>query len=32
MTLKKVEIWKPHPTNGGFHKDHKSRIWEPETE
>jgi sucrose-6-phosphate hydrolase SacC (GH32 family) len=30
-TLKKIEIWKLKPTNQGFRKAQKTRIWEPET-
>lgn len=31
-TLRAVEIWKMKPTNQGFRKALKSRVWEPDTE
>jgi len=30
-TIKKVEIWKLKPTNEGFLRARKNRIWEPDT-
>jgi len=30
-TIKKLEIWKLHPTNQGFLEAQKNHIWEPET-
>jgi hypothetical protein len=30
-TIKKLEIWKLHPTNQGFREAQKNHVWEPNT-